>query len=130
MCGVCPAALPCKQVRLMRDHSREGRIRTGDLLVMSQASFQLLHIAMLTQGPKATWVRSSDILRFRDKGILRSHKSYSHSGTLPLVPAGDQLQRADKHIKEGKKSTWPFQTSFSLIIAVILVNWVNLSKAR
>ena len=50
MCGVCPAALPCKQVRLMRDHSREGRIRTGDLLGMNQASFQLLHIAIPAAG--------------------------------------------------------------------------------
>ena len=56
-------------------------------------------ISEITRGPKDARVRSSNILKFRDKGILRLHKSYSYSGTPPLVPAGDQLQRAGNHVR-------------------------------
>lgn len=71
----------------MRDHQPIGstRNRTGT----QGATLSTCHwwdAPKMTQGPKATWVRSSDILRFRDKGMLGLHKSYSHSGTQPLCP--------------------------------------------
>ena len=56
----------------MRDHSREGRIRTGDLLVMSQASCQLLHIAMSAAG-----VAVAAAYKVREEVTWPFHTSFS-----------------------------------------------------